>query len=545
MDAGYSQRSLLDQASQAQANARARSQFNSDTILVSKRSSSFQSPCGVHLLKHDQMRVDLTRKIAARKSEVGAGEKEGARMTLQVFSAQSSSCVTQFRIDRINSEELLPGGVPIIDHIAAYTYSNAGFSELNETIELIRNSRVPSVENPSQEVQVKELVLGVSSAEDMRATAKWIQERKTETKNRFNGLLVCAADTEDIAVISDPAVYNIDSLINTFREDPGPFRFRQFPAPPESKLISCPVLFMFGSVGWQVHIRVNVKYHITNDRTDVVFHGGELPAEEYLEVLDAMGPAVGTGITSDYSLFFRVIGALYGDGSKPRGHPVEMERLAKIAGADHPHTGVVSLVWLWLGGVLPKHYKCSIGDGKWGRPFQDLPTGLQLYLISDIQQVVRVAMVMLLAQALHLFPDPTLAYRTTGMSGSRFIVYWAKEVFQLLADRPSDWDRLPHNGTRFSSREALLEGIGIPMGREYNILRLCPGWPAITNGGPRAFQVVNSWFRDHYHILREHDVRTVPPHSPQELQALTTHEVGPPVVPEPAVVGPPDAPAVN
>ncbi len=106
------------------------------------------------------------------------------------------------------------------------------------------------------------------------------------------------------------------------------------------------VLFMFGSVGWQVHIRVNVKYHITNDRTDVVFHGGELPAEEYLEVLDAMGPAVGTGITSDYSLFFRVIGALYGDGSKPRGHPVEMERLAKIAGADHPHTGVVSLVWL-------------------------------------------------------------------------------------------------------------------------------------------------------------------------------------------------------
>ena len=94
------------------------------------------------MLKHDQMRIDLTRKIAARKSEVGAGEKEGARMTLQVFSAQSSSCVTQFRIDRINSEELLPGGVPIIDHIAAYTYSNAGFSELNETIELIRNSRV-------------------------------------------------------------------------------------------------------------------------------------------------------------------------------------------------------------------------------------------------------------------------------------------------------------------------------------------------------------------------------------------------------------------
>jgi hypothetical protein len=56
---------------------------------------------------------------------------------------------------------------------------------------------------------------------------------------------------------------------------------------------------------------------------------------------------------------------------------------------------------------------------------------------------------------------------------------------------------------------------------------------------------VNSWFRDHYHILREHDVRTFPPHSPQELQALTIHEGGPPVVPEPAVVGTPDAPAVS
>ncbi len=83
-----------------------------------------------------------------------------------------------------------------------------------------------------------------------------------------------------------------------------------------------------------------------------------------------------------------------------------------------------------------------------------------------------------------------------------------------------------------------------PGGKAINLGR-AGGWSAITNGGPRAFQVVNSWFRDHYHILREHDVRTFPPHSPQELQALTTHEVGPPVVPEPAVVGPPDAPAVN
>jgi hypothetical protein len=108
----------------------------------------------------------------------------------------------------------------------------------------------------------------------------------------------------------------------------------------------------------------------------------------------------------------------------PRGQPVEIERLAKLAGADHPQTGLVCLVYIWLGGVLPKHYMCSLGDGKWGRPFGDLPLGLQLYLIGDIQQVAEVATLMLFVHTLHLFPDPTHVFRTTAMRGAELVTYW-------------------------------------------------------------------------------------------------------------------------
>jgi hypothetical protein len=141
-----SQPALIDTALRAQENARARSQFNSDSILISKSSDTFQSACGVQLLNQEQMRRDLTKKLAAHSSGVGRQEREGTRLAVQVFTSQSSSRLTEFNVNGISHTQLLPGGTPIIDHLAAYVSSNPGFSGLQETIEHIRNNRVPSDE---------------------------------------------------------------------------------------------------------------------------------------------------------------------------------------------------------------------------------------------------------------------------------------------------------------------------------------------------------------------------------------------------------------
>jgi hypothetical protein len=123
--------------------------------------------------------------------------------------------------------------------------------------------------------------------------------------------------------------------------------------------------------------------------------------------------------------------------------------------------------------------------------------------------------------------------------------YWAKEVFRLLASCHDEWDWLPHHNLRFNTREALLEGIGIPAGREYNILRLCPTGQLSQTVDQESSRLWIAGLETTTTSLREHGANAFPAHSPQEMQALTTHEDGPPVVPEPVAAGPPDAPELS
>ncbi len=130
-----------------------------------------------------------------------------------------------------------------------------------------------------------------------------------------------------------------------------------------------------------------------------------MPHEEYRALLRELGSATGTGIEKDYSNFFHAVNGVYGNNGRPRGEPFETTRLAKIARADHPQTSVLSLCYTCLGGVAPKHWKCSTGDCMWGRPYSSLTYGLQMYLLWDIQQMAKVVLVMLWVIALHIFPD--------------------------------------------------------------------------------------------------------------------------------------------
>jgi hypothetical protein len=145
-------------------------------------------------------------------------------------------------------------------------------------------------------------------------------------------------------------------------------------------------------------------------------------------------------ITTDYQDFFRIIEKLYGNSDVPPVAPLELSRIAMLAGSDHPQTGLVSLIWVWLGGVLVKHYKCSMGDGKWGRRFNDLPLGLQLYLEGDIQQPAAVATLMLMVITINLFPDPVTVFNLNNMGPQDLMGYWSQTVLERLSHDPSPGD---------------------------------------------------------------------------------------------------------
>ena len=82
MSAYHDHRDLTKAATIAHINARARSSFTSDTILVSKKSECFESPCGVLFVKSDLFKKELTSKLASRSVTVAKHEKAGAQMAL-------------------------------------------------------------------------------------------------------------------------------------------------------------------------------------------------------------------------------------------------------------------------------------------------------------------------------------------------------------------------------------------------------------------------------------------------------------------------------
>jgi hypothetical protein len=152
-----------------------------------------------------------------------------------------------------------------------------------------------------------------------------------------------------------------------------------------------------------------------------------------------------------------------------------------------------------------KALEVSTGDCMWGRPYSSLPYGLQMYLLWDIQQMAKVALVMLWVIALQIFPDPLFMYRAAGKDGTEVAEYWCQQVIRLMGEEPAAWGCLPVQQIRFRDREGLLESAGIPPSRKYGILRFNPPWPAVTNGGPRFDHQVCDWYRSIYATLREYD----------------------------------------
>ena len=132
---------LLDRAHRVRQTVRRREPVYSDTLLVTTQSSHFESACGVHTLSSKDMKDGLTEQLAARNPDIGKSERVGARLSLQALSSQQRDSVSQFRFKNVYYSDMLPGGAPIVDHLAAHVSSDPGYHGLASAVEKLRNMR--------------------------------------------------------------------------------------------------------------------------------------------------------------------------------------------------------------------------------------------------------------------------------------------------------------------------------------------------------------------------------------------------------------------
>ncbi len=162
----------------------------------------------------------------------------------------------------------------------------------------IRRSRLPA-----EDVSVKEVILGKSTPGEFLAAAEWVRIRQRQTQHGY-GVTVLVADVEELCVETPPDIVDNAGLLKAISD--GRMWYTLTRRGYKGPKASFPVLLMFGSIDWQLHLMFHVEHrNAGRDRVDVIIGSGELPHEEYRALLRELGPATGTGIEKDYSSFFR------------------------------------------------------------------------------------------------------------------------------------------------------------------------------------------------------------------------------------------------
>ncbi len=417
--------------------------------------------------------------IAALSRPTPAGVRRrsggpGAQVAQRTYAAQNSANVTIVKVQGSNITSMLPAGVPVIDHLAAWASITPGWDTLTPAIEDLRKRRTPSLD-PAHHPEVLELVLGTASAEEYANACAWIRRKHQETKEKY-GLLLPAADVECLQIAADKDFQSLEQILADIVLSSGdsPRTFQLPPPPsrgsPPGKAISLPVLFMYGSVGWQLHIRIAAKY--APDGKSVKFMCSESLPAAYLELIALLEPAVGTGIARDYEEFFGTVSAFWpAHGTKPAA-PLELSRITMLAGCTISHVTVLQLVYTFLGGYLCKDWRASTGDRLWARPYNSLLVGLQCYLHGDVQQVAITAWVAVTVWVSHLFPDSTLATRASNLTPADLLNWWTEAAIKGLM-RKGEW-KDPRPGY-VTHREGAIQRAEVPRTEPlYAVLRLCP-----------------------------------------------------------------------
>jgi hypothetical protein len=454
----------------------------------------------------------------------------GTEQIRNTFNSQQPGIPPTFAIDEVRSNNLLPGGSPLLDHIIAWCTINKGWESTCETLTRFATQRVPTLDDRRMP-EVREIVLTESDVMTHQAAIFWLVRKVAETEKR-DGFCLPALDVESLSVDFPGRPNTWETVSEDLLLDE--CVWASVGTKGVKDLLKLPVLLMYGAPGWQLHIRIPVEYWRDDGKTQVKIKAGTVHVGMLQRVLNAMRPAVGTGIMDDINDFVQAVERIYvvslDRGKIPKGIP--LSHVAMLAGVSHRQSSLLTMVHLVLGGVLAKGWKCSTGDSRWGEPFGKLHPALKAYLHGDIQQVSITASVLVVIWVAHLFPSAKLIKSELGIDPRDFVNIWIKTAVQRdLARLATGQGRLaPGTAT---NRQDLIRQTGVTTDDQDALLSLSPDWPAITTGGPRSSEDTLAFSKRGINLFR-----TL--YGEELLELSATTEASQPQVVPPAPIQPAD-----
>jgi len=495
----FNNEDLLALAGRHQRAARATTADASFAYLLTPDSDQAQFAHVVHFSGRAG-KIDMINGLKD-ESRTAKSKPQSEKEVLQVLSSQVPQRPTLRKVGSFNTSELLPGGVPILDHLTARVQDSPDWSGVLPVLEELRNSRLPSDKNLEN---YRELTLGESSPKEWWEALQFMNHHLEQDRRSLTPF--CAADTESVQVSmnwdrsSRESVE--DSLLGHLKEqiDEGATH-RCFTVIPEKysthkgSKASLPVRFMLGGRDWQVHIRLPTHNEKGKNEVYMTLTLDTQLTKEVDDFLKAIPCAVGVDIVKDYVSWARLLHTLWGNTAfQEVARPIELEHLVRAVRVNDSSGSIFHLHWWVFGTIIPKD-QASLGDGMWGSELKNLPQGLRMYLNCDIEQVVKITSILSIVWAIQTFPDLTLVKDATLMDEVDF-VNWVqvKAIPELFAgwqeigvDSHGRWLHAARNSAWEETRSItdLVNQLNPPSRSVYPSVWEVPAWPSITCGGCR------------------------------------------------------------
>jgi hypothetical protein len=262
--------------------------------------------------------------------------------------------------------------------------------------------------------------------------------------------------------------------------------------------VNLPVALFIAGTAWSLQIRLPIIYGKNNDELVIVPGLYKSELDQLFEALSASTlVGVGEGIREDIDQWKEVVQTLWQSAAPSLetslASLVNLEWISRLAGINTTlHSPLRQQLWLTLGVILANGSLSGLGGGSsWVLPFSQLEPDLQLHVWAETQQVCLTAWVLIVAWIAHLFPDAALVPQLTVLTPGALIKWFFDHIVIKLL---SHCAQLPPRRVDFSlSRRMALVRLGIPPEPRYDVLRLCPDWPAVTGGGARFLHSVRAF----------------------------------------------------
>ena len=428
---------------------------------------------------------------------------------------QDESCMAKY-LDRVMVNGLqdpklgtrsafLPEGAPLLEYLAMYQEGmDAWKYPTREEVNLFQRSRGLSY-TMLREVEVREIEVQGSSAEQIEETVEWFWSKWVESQEKCPTQVV-SLDNEQVQM----TLYDMMRMAGKLELKKGK-RISKRKEPKgsqdvleEDRFIPLPAKIMLGD---GVRFCLIISIILERDKDGEYIINKLQVQDELVKFISEIPVATGVGVArdvTDIEFFFSLI---TGQEVEMKGS-IELGSLAVLAGYEFNAKNMTALGVQVMGTILNK--TCSTGDDKWGWRWSELPRALQVYGLGDIRfgyMCYTTLAGILLADT---FPDPEICCRYLECSQIEFTAFFMDWTRGSLEGVEVHGETAQSAGSRkgliSSLRFRLVDGSILsdhPPNRIRVWKKLVGDWPTITSGGCRFLLQARIKFIQQMETLRK------------------------------------------